>query len=228
MTRGVDWIAALDELGLVHRKEQAALLRDAASLVCATSRRGRPFVAGAARARWRQACLEAITVAEADRVDVEPLLRNLAADPVARWPAASRLARASLALDRCVAGSVALARAWICENETRAAIELLCELAAGPPHAPDRCDVLEALALALESAGALDESLDAYASALRIPGCAPRVAVSMFALALRRGDAAWIDFASARLLDLDLSIPGVRTRFQVALARAVERAVVSI
>jgi len=230
MKRGVDWSAALDELRLVHRKEQAALLRDAASIACAASRRGDLYVAGlpeARRARWARACADAIAVAYADDAEVEPMLRALAATPETRWPSATDIARASLELDVCVAGLVALARARICEEEPGEAIALLRELAAARPRVAERRDVLEALALALECAGESDESLRRYAAALRTPGCEPRVAVSMLALALRAGNATWIDCASRRLRHLDLAIPGVRARFQHAVRRAVARAALS-
>ena len=67
-------------------------------------------------------------------------------------------------------------------------------------------------------------SLEYYAAALDSPRSEPRVAVSMFALALRCGDSAQSEIAGRRLRPLDLSVSGSRARFEFALARARERA----
>jgi hypothetical protein len=93
---------ALSELELVHRLEQARLLRMACRLaLCAACEdAGR----GAALARWRRQCASALALARADGVEPPASLVLCARRVEAAWPAARALARASLELDDCRAG----------------------------------------------------------------------------------------------------------------------------
>jgi len=176
------------------------------------------------RRTWRRACTEAIAAAESDGAEVPALLERLSRTFVASWPRASTLVLAALELDPTDAGRVDLARAWIAEGRSHAGVRILRDLLARDPGPEDRRQALEALALALECLGDSARSLECYAAALDSPRSGPRVAVSMFALALRCGDSDRSEIAARRLRPLDLSVSGSRARFESALARALERA----
>jgi hypothetical protein len=134
------------------------------------------------------------------------------------------LALASLELERSPAGFLHLARAWTAEGRPGAAIGVLRDLLAQRPLAADRLELFEALAMAFESAGEDERSLDWYEAALVAPRCEVRIAVSMLSLALRCGDVARTEIAADRLRPVDLAVPGTRVRFQNALAQALARA----
>jgi len=204
--------AALRELAAVHRRDQARLLRRA----CALAPRG-------ARRRWDAACAEEIASARIDGFPVEPLLPRLLALPAMGWPRASALARAALALDPGHAGRLVLARAWLLEGDAPGAVEVLRALLAERPLPHLRPGVLAALALALELAGRHGEALAGYAAAVSEPRSDPGVAVALLALALRVGDRPAADLAMRRLAPLDLTIAGMRRRFERALREAKER-----
>jgi hypothetical protein len=222
----VDFAAALEELAVVHRKEQAALLRAAARFACSNASRGRLFVAGperSGRPSWRRACLEELELAAADGVEVHALLARLSSLPVRSWPRPSRIALAALELERCHAGVLDLARARIAEGRLAEGIGVLRDLLGEEPLGRDRKDALESMALAFEAAGRASESLAWYEAAISVPGIDVRVAVSMLSLALRHGDAARIGIAADRLRPLALSVPGARSRFSSALRQALAR-----
>jgi hypothetical protein len=232
---GIDWAAALRELEIVHQREQAALLRTAARLACANTRRGRLYVAVSRRSTrdrpqrgdrstWRAACLEEIALADSDGFDLHPLLRVLSRTAVHRWPIPSQLALASLELAQSHGGILDLARACIAEGRLGEGIGIVRDLLAEQPLAADRQEAFEALALALEATGAAARSLGWYEAALGSRGSDLRVAVSMLSLALRHGDTARIEIASERLRPLALSVPGTRSRFFRALSSAMSRA----
>jgi hypothetical protein len=232
---GIDLTRAVQELDIVHRREQAGLLRSAARLACTNTCPGRLYVAvsrrsardrtpGDDRSAWREACREEIALADADGFDLHPLLRVLSAAAVHLWPDPTQLALASLELARSHGGVVDLARACIAEGRPDEGIGILRDLLVEQPLAADRRDTLEALALAFEATGASDLSLGWYEAAVGSQGSDLRVAVSMLSLALRRGDAARVGIASARLRPLALSVPGARTRFFTALKSALLRA----
>lgn len=222
----VDFAAAFEELAVVHRKEQAALLRAASRFACANTGRGRFFVAGQNRwshPGWTRACREEIDFATADGIELHPLLPCLCRKPVRVWPGPSRIALAALELDRSHAGVVDLARARIAEERVEEGIEMLRELLRKGPLGGVRKDALEALALAFEAAGRAAESLAWYETAVGVPGIDARVAVSMLSLALREGDAARSEIAAERLRPLRLSVPGACARFRAALCQALSR-----
>jgi len=236
--RGVDLGAALEELQVVHRKEQALLLRAAARRAYASSSRGRLYVAGRGRIRrdeppadplgdrrrsWRASCREEIAAAEQDGAPVHPELRALSAMPIASWPSASALAALALELEPSHAGLLELARAHVADGRPRAAVEILHGVLAAQPHPRVRLELLEVLALAFESAGRAGESLTCYEAALAEPGSDWRVAVSMLCLALSRGDVARAETAMRRLRPLSLEAPRTLLRLRAAAARAAAR-----
>jgi tetratricopeptide (TPR) repeat protein len=222
----VDFAAALDELAVVHRKEQAALLRDASRIAGANTERGRLFVAGQggeARATWRRSCVEEIELARADGVELQPLLASLGRRPFRAWPKPSRIAFAAWELERAHRGALDLARAWIAEGRHEKGTAILQELLDAGPLPCDRGEVLEALALASESAGRAADALAWYEEAIGVPGSRVRLAIALLALALHHGDLARAEIAAVRLRPLVLSVPGTRARFRTALDRALSR-----
>jgi hypothetical protein len=92
---------ALLELELVHRLEQARLLRMACRLAsrCALGDRD-----GVALARWRRQCARALGAARADGSEPPAALHACARREPEAWPSARSLALASLELDDCRAG----------------------------------------------------------------------------------------------------------------------------
>jgi hypothetical protein len=232
---GIDLVAGFQELGIVHQTEQANLLRAAARLACANTRRGRLYVAVSRRSvrdmpprgdrsTWREACLDEIALADSDGFDLHPLLRVLSRTAVHRWPNPAQLALAALRLARSHAGILDLARACIAEGRLAEGIGIVRDLLVEQPLAADRQEAFEALALAFEATGAVARSLGWYEAAVGSRGSNLRVAVSMLSLALRHGDAARIEIASERLRPLVLSVPGTRSRFFRALGSAMSRA----
>ncbi len=142
---GIDLAAGLQELGVVHQREQATLLRAAARLACANTRNGRLYVAvsrRSARGRpprgdhsaWREACKEEIALADSDGFELHPLLRALFRTAVHLWPDPSQLALASLKLARSHAGVVDLARACIAEGRLEEGIGILRGLLTEQPR----------------------------------------------------------------------------------------------
>jgi hypothetical protein len=219
--------AALRELAIVHRHDQARLLRDACALVCARSQLGRLYVAGfehAPRAHWDRACAEEIESARADHFHVDPTLPRLLALPSEHWPRATSLAEASLALQPCHAGRLDLARARIAEANASGAIDDLRQLLRDGPLPETRGAALEALALAFELEGDSRTSIACYGAAARQRHSDPRICVSLLALSLRVGDRSGISLAARRLERLDLTVPGSRRRFDRAMRAARGRA----
>jgi len=219
--------AALRELEIVHRRDQARLLREACALVCARSRLGRLYVAGfehATRARWDRACAEEIESARADDFQVDPILPRILALPPHLWPRATSLAGAALALQTCHEARIDLARAKIAEADAAGAIGVLRELLRDEPLPEVRGVALEALALALELEGDSLASIGCYEAAAQQCRSDPRVCVALLALALRVGDRGAISLAARRLAPLDLTVSGSRRRFDRALRAARGRA----
>jgi hypothetical protein len=219
--------AALRELAIVHRRDQARLLREACGLACARSRLGRLYVAGfeqAPRARWDHACAEEIECARADEFEVDPMLPRLLALPEELWPRATALAEASLALQPCHDGRLDLARAKIADADPSGAIGDLCELLEDGPVPESRGAVLEALALALELEGDSRTSIACYGEASEQSRSDPRICVALLALSLRVGDRSGISLAARRLERLDLTVSGSRRRFDRAMRAARGRA----
>lgn len=232
---GLSFAAALRELVIVHRCDQARLLREACALACAGSRLGRLYVAGfehapngssreIARSTWDHACAEEIEAARTDDFQVDPMLPRLLELPSKLWPRATSLARASLALKPSHGGRVDLARARIAEADPSGAIGELRELLDEEPAPAIRGAALEALALALECEGDHRASLVCYEAAALESRSDPRVTVALLALALRVGDRSGVSLAAQRLARLDLSVAGTRRRFDRALRAARGRA----
>lgn len=229
------YAAALRELELVHRQDQARLLRQACALACATSALGRLYVAGfedapiaaspeAARGSWVRACSEEIASAREDGFSVHPMLPRLLELPLEDWPRASRLVQASLELHPSHGGRLDLARARTAADDPFGAIRILLDLLEERPLESIRCAALEAIALALESAGEFPSSIRCYEAAVVERRSDLRVAVSLLALALRCGDPSGVELSSARLALLDLAVAGTRRRFDRALRAAKGRA----
>jgi hypothetical protein len=227
--------AALRELEIVHRRDQARLLREACAIVCARTRLGRLYVAGfdhaperttreTERTRWDRACAEEIESARLDDFEVGPPLPQLLALPSALWPRATSLAEASLALQPSHEGRIDLARARIAEADATSAIGDLRELLRDDPLPDVRGSALEALALALELEGEFPASIACYGAAARQSRSDPRICVALLALALRVGDRSGISLAARRLERLDLTVRGSRRRFDRALRAARGRA----
>ncbi|MFN0009530.1 MAG: hypothetical protein ACKVXR_16650 [Planctomycetota bacterium] len=219
--------AAMRELAIVHRRDQARLLRVACALVCTRSRLGRLYVAGFAhgpRIRWDRACAEEIESAGADDFQVDPLLPRLLGLSSELWPRATSLAEAALALLPCHEGRIDLARAKIAEADAPGAIGDLRELLRDGPLPDVRGAALEALALALELEGDSRASIACYGAAAQQSRSDPRVCVALLALALRVEDRPGISLAARRLEALDLTVSGSRLRFDRALKAARGRA----
>ena len=226
---GITLAAALRELGIVHRRDQAFLLREACALACGATPLGRLYVAGGSTRRrgrpaWDRACAEEIASARSDGFPVDPALPRLLELPSARWPRPTVLAEAAQELRPCRAGRVDLARARVAERDAARAIEELRAVLAESPGPTERAPALEALALALECIGDLRAALACYAEAAREPRSATRVSVALLALALRLPDLDGVSLAVERLALLDLSVPGTRRRFDRAVLAARGRA----
>lgn len=222
----VSFPAALRELEIVHRRDQARLLREASALACARSPLGRLYVAGCepARSRWDHACAEEVESARADEFPVAPMLPRLLALRPELWPSATALAEAALALQPCHEGRIDLARAKIAEADGRGSIGDLHGLLRDELLPEVRGAALEALGLALEFEGDFLASIGSYTAAAQQSRSDPRICVALLALALRVGDRTGISLAVRRLAPLDLSVSGSRLRFDRALRAARGRA----
>ena len=226
---GITFAAALRELEIVHRRDQARLLREACAFAGGDLPLGRLYAAGwhasdIARRAWERACAEEIESARTDGFALDPTLRSLPGLPFDRWPRPTLLVRAALDLRPSRAGRLDLARARIAEGDTTGAIGELRAWLDEATTADDRGPALEALGLALECEGDRPAALACYAEAVREPRCDPRVSVALLALALRVPDPDGVSLAAQRLARLDLSVPGTRRRFDRALRAARGRA----
>lgn len=107
---------ALCELELVHRLEQARLLRMACRIAWREARAAAPVAPVAPDApgadgdtaalveRWRCQCASALHAARADGLEAPAALQACARRATSAWPPARALALASLELDDCRAG----------------------------------------------------------------------------------------------------------------------------
>ncbi len=225
---------ALRELYRVHELEQARLLRVASSLRTASARRSSapslPFPRSPRErlgcrdvAEWRALAREEIRTAREDEARILPLFGRLARAPVEAWPSAIAIANAALGAGKSDTGLVALARALIGEERFEEAFSILHDVLLDDPPEDLRLEVLEAAAVGLELAGDLEGALASYEAALATRGSDLRQAVPLLALALYAGDGARASVARDRLHELDLGVPGIRSRFRTALAETRKR-----
>ena len=225
---------ALRELLRVHELEQARLLRVASSLRSTNSSRSskpkvpaprsmRERLGGRTIADWRTLALEEVRAARQDGAKIHPLIARLVGAPFAAWPSAIAIAGAALEASRSDVGMVALARALLGDERFGEAFSILHDVLQDEPPEDLRLEALESAAVGLEFAGDLEGALASYEAALATRGGDLQQAVPLLALALWAGDDVRASVARDRLHGLDLGIPGVRSRFHVALAEVGRR-----
>jgi hypothetical protein len=199
----VHWRAAMRELGIVHRLEQARLLARAARLACESTRLGRTFLALRANAdsesEWRRAAAEELDACLFDGWEPHVSLVECASRPAARWLSAGALARAAFALEPGAATRLMLARATLCRGAIESAAQAMIETRADESHGLDERELLESSALCLEASGRWDEALHRYAAASDRCGASPACTQALLALALRVDDIPSADRAWASL-----------------------------
>ena len=167
---------------------------------------------------WRRQVRVALDLAEVDGTRPRGALplAFLRDRPVARWPAASRLAEAARSVEDSEFARVCLGHALLCEGHAARAERIFAGLVRRQPVLRHRWRVLEGLALAHEALGRHRLALGAIEGAVAEPHCGVSALVQGLHLALRAGDAERARRAAARI---DLLVDPLSPSFGAALSR---------
>jgi hypothetical protein len=183
--------AAMRELLLVHRSEQARLLCGAVRLRCRATPLGESFLELRAptyvASHWRTEAIEEVDSAWLDGWNADDALWECVSRPRDAWRSARQLARSASELEPSLVAALHRARAELCEGTPRLAVEMMRRILRARLTASERRPVLEGLALACEACGDLRAACAHHATACREPGAPAAAYAAWLALAFATG-----------------------------------------